>query len=204
MNKTDKLFCGLGLRKKTEFGCLGECLDDDLCEYIDFSIHSYELYGYTNSDYEDTEEDTETIGKCRILEIRVLGYTENDIKYLADTYDDNFINAVEVLLDNIDLEEEEYATLYYVDELEIKEEYRGKGYGKLLMNAIIRDLGYNIVGIMVLKAFPFIREGSQEEKNKYTDSHVDDLNRFYTELGFTRLEDTEFMYTNTFRSCKEL
>jgi hypothetical protein len=65
------------------------------------------------------------------------------------------------------------------------------------MQAIIRDLG-SAIGIMVLKAYPFTREGSREEKNKYTDSHVDDLNRFYTELGFTRFGDTEYMYQGTF------
>lgn len=195
MEETKKLFCGLHLKKNTDFGCEGECLDDNLCEYIDFTTHSYELQGITYLD--DTEDDTETIGKCRILEIRTMAYSNVDIKYFADSYDEHFINAVEILLDNIDLDEEGYSTLYYVDELEIKEEYRGKGYGKLLMRAIIRDLGIT-GGIMVLKAYPFTREGSREEKNKYTDSHVDDLNRFYTELGFTRLEDTEFMYRGTF------
>ena len=195
MEETKKLFCGLHLKKNTEFGCEGDYLDDNLCEYIDFTTHSYELQGITYLD--DTEDDTETIGKCRILEIRTMAYSNVDIKYFADSYDEHFINAVEILLDNMDLDEEGYSTLYYVDELEIKEEYRGKGYGKLLMRAIIRDLGIT-GGIMVLKAYPFTREGSREEKNKYTDSHVDDLNRFYTELGFTRLEDTEFMYRDTF------
>ena len=195
MEETKKLFCGLHLKKNTDFGCEGECLDDNLCEYIDFTTHNYELQGITYLD--DTENDTETIGKCRILEIRTMAYSDVDIKYFADSYDEHFINAVEILLDNMDLDEEGYSTLYYVDELEIKEEYRGKGYGKLLMRAIIRDLGIT-GGIMVLKAYPFTREGSREEKNKYTDSHVDDLDRFYTELGFTRLEDTEFMYRGTF------
>ena len=195
MEETKKLFCGLVLEKNTEFGCEGDCLDDDLCEYIDFATHNYELQGITYLD--DTEKDTETIGKCRILEIRVMAYADEDIKCLADDYDEHFINAVEILLDNVDLMEKEYVSLYYVDELEIKEEYRGMGYGKLLMNAIIRDLG-NTIGIMVLKAYPFTREGSREEKNKYTDSHVDDLDRFYTGLGFTRFGNTEYMYTNTF------
>lgn len=194
MNETNKLFGGLELEKKTKFGYIGECLDDNLCEYIDFSNHNYELHGII--DLEDIEN-TETIGTCRILEIRTMAYADDEIKYFADTYDEDFINAVEVLLDTIDLVEEGISTLYFVDELEIKEEYRGKGYGKLLMRAIFRDLGIT-GGIMVLKAHPFIREGSQEEKNKYTDSHVDDLHRFYAEFGFKVLEDTEFMYANTF------
>ena len=71
-----------------------------------------------------------------------------------------------------------------VQKLELKEEYRGKGYGKYVLDS----LGVyfkSTCGYVVLKSFPIGFEGITDDRNY--DKAQERLNSFYSRCGYKKI-----------------
>lgn len=161
-----------------------EELDVNVDEHLALQSHFYKLVECDNE-----------VGTCDVKEIVINGMKDvADVQYLADIDSQGFINAVSELITITDIED--ISRLYFIKELQIKEEYRNKGYGRVLLRAVMRDIYMNTNDdvTVVLEACPFITEGNDEERIAYENANIDRLTKFYNKEGFERIRDTKYMY----------
>ena len=170
-----------------ELGLDEDDLDVNIDEHLVLQSHFYRLL-----------KDEDVVGECEVKEIVINGFKDiSDIQYLADIDSRGFINAVSELITVMDEEDiEDIDRLYFIKELQIKEEYRNKGCGRVLLKAVMKDIYMNTKDnvTVLLEACPFITEGDEEERIAYENANIDRLTKFYNKEGFERIRDTKFMY----------
>ena len=97
---------------------------------------------------------------------------------LDDTYSNINDQIVELVGDSFN------RNVLLVKRLEMKEKYRGKGYGKYVLNSL--DIYFkSTCAYVALKSFPIGFEGITDDR--HYDKAQDKLNAFYTRCGYTKI-----------------
>lgn len=104
------------------------------------------------------------------------------------------LHAVDVAVSRIDeFEHLKPATIWYLDRLFVKPEYRGKGVGARAVYLLLRYAAQaSITGVFVVQAMPLDDRGSplrvgEELTRSEAQQRLDSLVRFYSRLGLDRI-----------------
>jgi len=130
----------------------------------------------THWDYNPLQSHNKVVGNqsCSMQ----LSFFEVGTALLDDTYSNINDQIVELVGDSFN------RNVLLVKRLEMKEKYRGKGYGKYVLNSL--DIYFkSTCAYVALKSFPIGFEGITDDR--HYDKAQDKLNAFYTRCGYTKI-----------------